>query len=136
MDDTQDQPGNESKQPSPQKITTKRSFPKKARVLRNGQFQKIMRAGTKLPGSHILIHYYTRRSELPKLGITVSKKHGKAHERNRFKRVIREAFRSCQHMLPRGIELNVMPLAKTQCTIDPSTVEKDFLLLATRVRNL
>jgi ribonuclease P protein component len=111
----------------------KRTFPKTVRVLRNRQFQKIMRAGSKLPGSHILIHYHTQRSEKPRLGITVSKKHGKAHERNRFKRVIREAFRACQHELPRGLELNVMPLANTRSSVDPSTIIKDFLLLKTRI---
>jgi ribonuclease P protein component len=107
----------------------KRTFPKSVRILCHKQFQRIMRTGTKLPGSHLVIHYHVQHAKRPRLGITVSKKHGKAHERNRFKRVIREAFRSCQHELPRGIDINVMPMSKTRDNIDPSTIVKDFLLL-------
>jgi ribonuclease P protein component len=44
-----------------------------------------------------------------KLGVTVSKRFGDAHRRNRFKRIVREAFRLSQHDFPTGYEINVKP---------------------------
>jgi len=60
-------------------------------------------------GDQISVDVRQGRSLSAKLGITVSRKFGKAHDRNRFKRVVREAFREIYHSLPQDLELNVLP---------------------------
>lgn len=44
-----------------------------------------------------------------KLGITVSRRYGIAVQRNRFKRLVREAFRLCRSQLQLGFDLNIKP---------------------------
>jgi ribonuclease P protein component len=83
-------------------------FPKAARLLNKRQYQGVVRAGRRFTGSFIHVDY--RHAEaVSKLGITVSKRYGKAHLRNRFKRVVREAFRHAFFEFPRPLELNISP---------------------------
>lgn len=49
--------------------------------------------------------------EYPRLGLSVSRKVGGAVARNRWKRLIREAFRISQSRLPEGVDLVVIPRA-------------------------
>ncbi len=84
-------------------------FPKAARILKRPHFQKIFRQGRRLTGLWIAIDYRLGYSNRPRLGITVSKKHGKAHDRNRFKRIVREAFRELHAELPPTLEMNITP---------------------------
>lgn len=50
-------------------------------------------------------------SDKTRLGITVTKKFGKAHHRNKFKRRVKEAFRVSKNYLIRGVDLVIRPRA-------------------------
>ncbi|MBM3208371.1 MAG: ribonuclease P protein component [Chlamydiae bacterium] len=91
------------------------NFPKAARLLKRGQFQKIVKEGRRLTGRVVTIQYIKKETTLlPQLGITVSRKYGKAHDRNRFKRIVREAFRECSPDLPQGIQIHILPRSTSQ----------------------
>ncbi len=84
-------------------------FPKTARLLTKRHYQRVLKSGNKFVGGLVIVDYRTGKNNRPKLGITVSRRYGKAHLRNRFKRVVREAFRHYCPNLPQNIEMNVVP---------------------------
>lgn len=102
-----DQPSSSHRTQKVKRLTN--SFPKAARLLSGLQFHKVVKQGQRFEGSAIFLDYRLGQEGLPKLGITVSKRHGKAHLRNRFKRVVREAFRLSISQLPSGLEMNITP---------------------------
>lgn len=99
-------------------------FSKENRLLNHFQFKSLFRQ-KKITGENIFLYFRTGNSNNPKLGITCSKKFGKSHIRNRFKRITREAFRKCIHLMPDSLEINVLPLknAKKCKSFD---IQKDF----------
>jgi ribonuclease P protein component len=54
---------------------------------------------------------YACENGLPhlRLGLSVSRKVGKAHHRNRLRRLYREAFRLTRHEMPAGLDLILIP---------------------------
>lgn len=60
-------------------------------------------------GYWILLDQSPNLDSLVRIGITVTRKYGNAHERNRFKRIVREAFRLCKNQLPPGTDILVKP---------------------------
>lgn len=93
----------------PQKADAGLGFPKRARIRTRNHYQGVLKAGKRWVGKSIQVDYRVGKAFCPKLGITVSRKYGKAHERNRFKRVAREAFRHCRPGMPQDLEINITP---------------------------
>lgn len=86
-----------------------RRFPKAARILKRSHYQTVSKHQAKWLGRALLIDYRQGHSPCAKLGLTVSRRFGKAHERNRFKRLVREAFRHLYPHFPSDLEINILP---------------------------
>jgi len=84
-------------------------FFKRSRLRKRHQFQRLAHNSKRLLGTWIVVESLSNQVGITRLGITVTKRFGKAHERNRFKRIVREAFRRCQIKLPAGLDLNIKP---------------------------
>ena len=77
---------------------------RKTVIKENHMFSKIFKNGRYASNSYVTVYVlknYNRNAK-SKLGISVSSKNGGAVERNRAKRVIREAFRILYNRLPPG----------------------------------
>lgn len=84
-------------------------FTKEMRVRAKYEYQRISRQSKRVAGKFIVVDYRNNNRNMTRLGITVTKKYGKAHDRNRFKRIVREAFRLSHSELAIGLDLNVKP---------------------------
>lgn len=74
----------------------------------------MLKSHKKYVGKFLAIDVRFNNSPVTRLGITVSKKFGDAHRRNRFKRLVREAFRLNYTALEAGVDLNIRPRFSAQ----------------------
>ncbi len=70
-------------------------FDLKNTIKENREFVYAYRKGAKCVTPYFVMYTTKNKSDITKLGITVSKAIGKAHDRNYAKRLIREAYRKC-----------------------------------------
>jgi ribonuclease P protein component len=81
-------------------VMTDNRFPKRLRLLRPGQFERVFAARNSASNSWLVLYGAANELGHPRLGLTVSRRVGGAVQRNRWKRLLREAFRLTQHNLP------------------------------------
>ena len=97
------------------------------RLLRRSQYKRMNYHYQSYHGQWINIKVVKNQNNCPRLGITATRKFGKSHERNRFKRITREAFRLMKHHFFVGIDILVFPrsLAKnaTTCVIQTELLQ-------------
>lgn len=84
------------------------SFPKSKRLLKRYQFVSLQNRGQQFFGAFFVITWKKNKEKQARLGITTPKKCGDAYERNRFRRLVREAFR-LQGTLEISCDLAVFP---------------------------
>lgn len=82
----------------------------------------------------MLVNYLLEKKSTTKLGLTVSRRYGKAHERNRFKRMAREAFRLSRDFLPQGLVVNLRPLARSK-TAKMQDLQTDLMKIFSKKAN-
>lgn len=73
------------------------------------EFKRVFDERCSAADDRIVVYSAENRLEHPRIGLSVSRKVGGAVERNRWKRLLREAFRLSIADLPVGIDLVVIP---------------------------
>src|SRR5574341_1375359 len=76
------------------------TFRRKDRLVRAADFKALKAAGTRVSTPHFVVMARPSPAGRSRLGITAGTSIGKATQRNRVKRLLREFFRSHKHALP------------------------------------
>jgi ribonuclease P protein component len=85
--------------------------PKRRRLSRSGEFDRVYRDGSSNATRYLVLYSFPRKEDDPgeiRLGVSASRKIGGAVERNRVKRVLREAFWSLADRLPDGYDFVIV----------------------------
>lgn len=85
------------------------TFRKHEHLLTPAQFQLVYDQRLSVSDAGIIL--YARENGLPhsRIGLSVSRKYGGAVQRNRLRRLYREAFRLSKQQLPVGLDLVLIP---------------------------
>ncbi|HEX4412670.1 MAG TPA: ribonuclease P protein component [Lacipirellulaceae bacterium] len=81
-------------------LMTDYRFPKRLKLLKAPEFERVFATRNSAGNTSLVLYAATNELGHARLGITVSRKVGGAVKRNRWKRLLREAFRQSQHDLP------------------------------------
>lgn len=82
---------------------------KRGRLTRSADFERVYRQGRSHGNRYLVLYAFPRTGEgEARLGVSVSRKVGGAVDRNRVKRLLREAVAASQQPIPEGHDLVVV----------------------------
>lgn len=109
---------------------TDHRFPKRLRLLRASDFERVFAARSSAGDQWIVLHGAANELGHPRLGLTISGRVGGAVARNRWKRLLREAFRLAQHELPK---LDLVCVPRTVAPPQLCELMESMPVLATQI---
>jgi len=84
-------------------------FSKKERLRKRKEFQLVFDKGERYGNNQLKIFALSNGNSVSRLGLVVGRKFGNSPKRNRFKRILREAFRLNKGLLNSGADIIVIP---------------------------
>ena len=84
-------------------------FPKQVRLRKQAEFDRVFGGQAYAADDVLVMNGCWNELGQTRIGLSVSRKVGNAVMRNRWKRLIREAFRLQQSELPRGLDIVIRP---------------------------
>jgi ribonuclease P protein component len=80
-------------------------FSKSDRVLKRDRFREVYDSGRKIQATYFTAFVLPNQSERPRIGITATRKIGNSVERNRARRLVRNAFRKNKWLVTNGVDI-------------------------------
>ena len=78
-------------------------------LTKNEYFQRLYSKAHSFANKQLVVFIMANGTEYNRLGISVSKKNGKAVKRNRIKRLIKESYRMLEPNLKQGFDIVIIP---------------------------
>lgn len=96
---------------------TDQRFLREHHICRGADFRRAYEKRCSAGDRTLLVFGFDNGLRHARLGLSVSRKVGEAVRRNRWKRLLREAFRLERHGLPAGVDLVVIPRPDVEPTL-------------------
>jgi ribonuclease P protein component len=85
------------------------AFPKHHRLRTAADFKRVYAKGEKRLARNFAVFVLRNEFEQSRFGVTTPRRLGKAHDRNRIKRRVREILRTSRRLIPEGFDVVVNP---------------------------
>lgn len=112
-------------------------LPKETRLAKRAEFLRVYEQGRRIEGRFMTVFILPNNGKNQRVGITATKKAiGKAHDRNRAKRLLRESFRLSRLELD-SVEIKYDWVLNARCSLLRVKLEKpleEFRDIITRIR--
>jgi ribonuclease P protein component len=95
-------------------LSKRKAFTKDDRLLKRSDFLRLSRDGKRIQNRYVIVYISKNYRQRCRLGVTVTRKVGKAVTRNRIKRLAREYFRQNRHLIKDHWDISL--IAKREST--------------------